>query len=350
MYTIQEKLIPINKFSRPGTKITVKGVVIHWTANEGKGADNNAHYNYFAKLKDRYASAHYFVDSKGILLIIPENEMAYHVGAQSYKTKKYGSYPNNAMIGVEMCVNSDGDFNETYRRAVWLCATLLKKYKLSINELERHYDITGKDCPKMFVTDSYGQKYMGMSASSAWNKFKKDVQAVMNGVSPTKISAKETTPSKTTSSSSSSHYPYDKTKGIGTLTILADQLNIRADASFSSAIKKVARKGQVYYVYGEKNGLYDIGGGWVSANAQYVKFTPHPKDEGLYKVQVGAFSNEKYAQNLLNDLKTKGYNGFLKKVGTLYKVQIGAYSNKENAEQLANKIKELGFSTTIIKD
>ncbi|MCG6197354.1 hypothetical protein H1215_09215 [Anoxybacillus sp. LAT_38] len=36
-----------NKNARPGTKITPRGLVIHWTANEGKGADAVANRNYF---------------------------------------------------------------------------------------------------------------------------------------------------------------------------------------------------------------------------------------------------------------------------------------------------------------
>lgn len=179
-YVIQEHLIHKNDHTRPGTKIDVKGVVIHWTANEAKGADADAHFRFFDK-GETYASAHYFVDKDTILRIIPENEMAYHVGAKSYKTQKYGSYPNAHMIGVEMCVNSDGNFTETYKRAVWLVADLLKRHKLGLDDLERHYDITGKDCPKMFITDSYGQKYMGLSASAAYAKFCKDVGVALKG-------------------------------------------------------------------------------------------------------------------------------------------------------------------------
>jgi N-acetylmuramoyl-L-alanine amidase len=184
-YPIEEKLIRINEHTRPGTKLKgVKGIVIHWTANEEKGADRFAHFNFFNK-GEVYASAHYFVDSEGILRIIPENEMAYHVGAKTYKTDRFGSYPNHYMIGVEMCVNPDGDFKETYKRAVWLCADLLRRYKLDPDkDLVRHYDITGKDCPRMFVDDACAKKYMGMSAAAAYAKFKNDVKALLNPTAP----------------------------------------------------------------------------------------------------------------------------------------------------------------------
>lgn len=74
-----------------------------------------------------------------------------------------------------------------------------------------------------------------------------------------------------------SEYPYDTAKGIGTLTILVDKLNMRRDASFTSKVTAEGKKGQVYYVYDKQNGLYQISKtAWVSAGAQYTKFVPHP--------------------------------------------------------------------------
>lgn len=186
MYTIVEKLIPVNGYTRPGKKlVAVRGVVIHWTANERRGADAQAHYRFFSQAKVK-ASAHYFVDDKTILRIIPEDEMAYHVGAKQYKTNQFGSYPNNCLIGVEMCVNADGNFAETYKRAVWLVADILKRYNLNPDTcLVRHFDVTGKDCPRMFVNDAAAQKYMGMTAEAAWQKFRSDVKTLFHSTSKT---------------------------------------------------------------------------------------------------------------------------------------------------------------------
>ena len=52
----------------------------------------------------------------------------------------------------------------TYISLCELCAMLLKKYKLTVNDLIRHYDVTGKNCPKYFVEHE-----------DAWNQFKADV-------------------------------------------------------------------------------------------------------------------------------------------------------------------------------
>lgn len=277
-YSIEQKLIHVNPKTRPGTKLTaVRGVIIHWTANTGKGSDADAHFRYFDK-GSVYASAHYFVDDHKILRIIPENEMAYHVGANSYKTSKYGSYPNNSLIGVEICVNQDGNFKEAYKRGVWLVADILKRYKLTINQLDRHYDITGKACPLFFTSDTAAKQYFGSgTAASAYAQFRKDVQAAMSGTSTPVAPPTATSPGQT-----------------GIVTILASELNVRSDASFTAPIvknadgsNKVLKKGTQWKCYGEKNGLYQVGvNQWVSAGKAYASFAP-VKQVPTYTVQKG---------------------------------------------------------------
>ncbi|MED4581895.1 N-acetylmuramoyl-L-alanine amidase [Brevibacillus choshinensis] len=172
-----------NKTARPGTRIIPKGLVIHWTANEGKGANAVANRNYFNKPTTE-ASAHYCVDDKQIVRCLPENEMGYHVGAKSYNPeslKQLSSYPNNCTIGIEMCVNSDGDFKKMYQKTVELAADILKRYGWGVDRLWRHFDITGKNCPAYFVTDSFAEKFTGLSAEQAWAKFKQDVQRGLIG-------------------------------------------------------------------------------------------------------------------------------------------------------------------------
>lgn len=181
-YQIKELLISINEKSRPGTKLKdVKGIIIHWTANTGKKADAMAHYRYFSN-PERYASAHYFVDDKTILRIVPDDEMAYHVGAKQYKTSYFGSYPNANTIGVETCVNQDGNFKEALKASAWLCAKLLFDNNLNPDkDLARHYDITGKDCPRYFVYDESAKEFFGVADSEKmWEDFKKEVKDFYN--------------------------------------------------------------------------------------------------------------------------------------------------------------------------
>lgn len=170
-----------NKTARPGIKISPKALVIHWTANENKGANARANRSYFNQPTTE-ASAHYIVDDKEIIRCLPENEMGYHVGAKSYTPdaqKQLSVYPNNCTIGIEMCVNADGSFQATYQKTLELAADILTRYKWGIEKIWRHYDITGKNCPAFFVADDCAQKYFSTSAAEAWELFKQDIHRLL---------------------------------------------------------------------------------------------------------------------------------------------------------------------------
>lgn len=178
----KEMLLTKGRGGRPGLKITPKGVVIHWTANTANGADAIANRNYFENHPQYQVSAHYIVDDKRIVRCVPENEMAYHVGAKSYKPealKRLSLYPNSCTIGIEICVNKDGDFKRTYQNAVSLAADILKRHGLSADDLWRHFDITGKDCPRFFVDDGAAKQFGFESADKGWQKFKDDVAKLL---------------------------------------------------------------------------------------------------------------------------------------------------------------------------
>lgn len=147
----------------------LKGIIAHWTANPGWGANALANRNYFNTTK-RYASAHYIVDDHSIVQCLPDSEVGFHVGAKTYKPlgveiAEGTLTPNYFLIGFEMCVNVDGNWDDTYHHSVELAQHLLNKYNFTINELHRHYDITGKLCPRMMIEEK------------SWQAFKRAVNA-----------------------------------------------------------------------------------------------------------------------------------------------------------------------------
>lgn len=174
---IENDLLTINMYSRPNKKINIiKGIVIHWVANPKTTALQNR--NFFENRKDGksgYGSAHYIISIDGsIIQCIPDNEMAYHVGASEYNLdaiKKLSAYPNDCTIGIE-CSHIDwtGKMTpETYYSLVELSIILLKKNNLTSNNLFRHFDITGKNCHKWFVENP-----------DYWEVFKREVDANFN--------------------------------------------------------------------------------------------------------------------------------------------------------------------------
>lgn len=75
--------------------------------------------------------------------------------------------------------------------------------------------------------------------------------------------------------------------------------------------------------------------------------TPSKK---LYRVQVGAFKKKGNSENLSKELKSKGYDVIIKKVGDFYKVQCGAFSVKKNAQAMYDKLVKDGYKPFIAEE
>lgn len=144
------KLLDPNPYSRPGISLEkVNGIVVHYTANPG--TDAMANRNYFNNLpkinkkkgQDTYASSHFVIDMDGeIVQCIPTNEIAYTSNDRNKDT-----------ISIECChKRKSGKFtSQTYQSLVELTTYLCLKFGLTESDVIRHYDVTGKNCPKYFV-------------------------------------------------------------------------------------------------------------------------------------------------------------------------------------------------------
>jgi polysaccharide export outer membrane protein len=68
----------------------------------------------------------------------------------------------------------------------------------------------------------------------------------------------------------------------------------------------------------------------------------------IFYVQVGAFSSEKNAQNLIESLKTHNIKCITHEAGYIYKVYCGEFSNHEDAYALKMRLNYLGYKQAII--
>ena len=159
---IDVQLLDVNDYSRPGMKSDpITGIVIHYTANPGSTAQNNR--DFFNSLQDGHAesvSSHFVIGLKGeIIQCIPTWEYAYASNSRNHDT-----------ISIECChPDESGEFtDDTYRSMVQLTAWLCNKFGLTEEDVIRHYDVTGKNCPKYFVENE-----------DAWIHFKEDVHAAI---------------------------------------------------------------------------------------------------------------------------------------------------------------------------
>lgn len=145
----------------------IEYIVIHYTANLGDTAKNNA--DYFAREIVK-ASAHYFVDESEVWQSVPDDWIAWHCGGGlqgSGGHTHYGKCKNANSIGVETCMqDKQGRLRQTsIDRAAQLVRELMAKYGIPADHVIRHYDVTGKMCPAPMVTDA-----------ARWTAFKKSLE------------------------------------------------------------------------------------------------------------------------------------------------------------------------------
>ena len=162
---IDVQLLTINPYSRPGIKTDeITGIVVHYTANPGATAIDNR--NYFESLKDGHdtqVSSNFVIGLEGeIVQCVPTWEMAYASNSRNIDT-----------VSIECChPDETGKFNEeTYKSMVQLCAWLCLKFGLNETDVIRHYDVTGKNCPKYFVENE-----------KAWDAFQENIRLSMKNV------------------------------------------------------------------------------------------------------------------------------------------------------------------------
>lgn len=155
-----------NRANYGGSRKTskIKYIVVHYTGNDGDTDEANAKYFHKNKL---YVSAHYFVDDDSITQSVHDNYIAWHCGGGlqgSGGHKYYKKCTNTNSIGIEMCDTiKDGKSaftTKTINNAVELIKDKMKQYNVPIDRVIRHYDVTGKICPKPLINET------------AWKNFK----------------------------------------------------------------------------------------------------------------------------------------------------------------------------------
>ena len=161
---VEPDLLPVNQWSRPGTPLErIGGVVIHYVGNPDTSA--RANRNYFASLtsgeEETYASSHFVVGLEGeVIQCVPLTEIAYASNERNEDT-----------LSVEVChPDETGEFSDvTYWRTVELTAWLCHTFRLDPEkDVIRHYDVTGKLCPRYYVEHP-----------EAWEDFLVDVTAAL---------------------------------------------------------------------------------------------------------------------------------------------------------------------------
>ena len=220
---IIQDFIPMSNSNRPGTSLNPTYITVHETANTNHGANAEMHARYVkgADAQNRQVSWHYTVDDTVIYQHLPTNELGWHSGSNG----------NRQSIGIELCVNSDGNFAATRARGIELVRSMMNQLDIPLSRVVSHQHWTGKNCPANLL--------------SVWDSF---INEIGSGV----------------------------TDSIGTVRVLASSLWVYNRPDWNARYQTVSRD-EVFTVVRELfvNGskMYELRSGlFITANTQYVQF------------------------------------------------------------------------------
>ena len=158
---VDEQLIHKHSTARTGILLEdINNIVIHYVGNPNTSAKNNR--DYFDKVSTT-VSSHFIVGLDGeVIQCVP-----------IYERSAASNNRNKDTISIETChPDESGKFNEnTYNSLVKLTAYLCYEFNLSEDDVIRHYDVTGKFCPKYYVENE-----------EEWEKFKGDVKKAIKNL------------------------------------------------------------------------------------------------------------------------------------------------------------------------
>lgn len=152
---IDPQIIDVDGDSRRGVHLEgIEDIVIHYVGNPGTTAQQNR--DYFDNPSSE-VSSHFVIGLDGeIIQCIP-----------LYEKSSASNHRNKDTISIEVChPDETGKFTDAaYDSLVKLTAWLCEVCGLDSNDVIRHYDITGKQCPLYFVKNE-----------DAWEQLKHDIK------------------------------------------------------------------------------------------------------------------------------------------------------------------------------
>ena len=284
MIQIKTNLANRKNYGEQRSTSDIKYIVMHYTANDGDTDENNGTYFHNNIVG---ASAHYFVDGDSVTRSVPDENVAWHCGASTYK---HASCRNRNSIGVELCDERRNGViyptPETIANALELVEYLMDKYNVPKENVIRHCDVTGKLCPAYWCGNT---KNDGLWKTEFWNKLKCDT----SGEKPSNETAPE-----------NQETPI-REDGVVRYRVQTGAFSLKASAYEKMKAVKAA---------GFETFLIQVG--------------------NLWKVQAGSFENRKNAENLAAELRAAGFSAFVAtvteseaasiKVGCTVRVQYGA--------------------------
>ena len=296
MYTFKQNLVASENYSvKCPHSMTAEFIVVHNTANDATAENEVA---YMIRNKNQ-VSFHYAVDDQEVVQGVPINRNTWHAGDGNGEGNRKG-------ISIEICYSKSGGtrFDQAEKNAAHFIANLLRERGWGIEKVKKHQDFRNKYCPHRTL-------------DKGWNGFIQMIKSYLNDIPVTsssgfkvgeKVRVKESATQYATGQAlawfvKGSIYEVTKVAGDKLLLsdiiswvwiddvekvsantvipksypflveIICDELNIRQKADFNSKVMGVVKKGEVFTIVDQQNGLYKLksGAGWISAGTKYVQ-------------------------------------------------------------------------------
>ena len=175
-----------HKFSWRTSKARIEWIVVHYSGiatAQGKAEVVERSI----RRSERESSTHYIVGDDAIIQIVRDKHRAWHVGG--YCTSNKCLAENNNSLGVDLVEckrdprsNSVGDHDwyfteKVIQEGAQLVAKLADTYGIPMDHIVRHFDVTGKRCPRPFVGND-ANEVTGETGEYAWQKFLIEVESL----------------------------------------------------------------------------------------------------------------------------------------------------------------------------
>lgn len=139
---------------------TKEFLTIHQTGNANVGANADAHSRLQKNLRVG-RSWHWQVDDKEAIQSYEHDVKCWHTGD--------GTRGGNIKsIGIEICINQDGNYIQSVRNGAKLAAKILRQENIPLRKMVQHWNWSGKNCPAEIRAGKQGinwQKFVEMVES-----------------------------------------------------------------------------------------------------------------------------------------------------------------------------------------
>lgn len=298
---IVKNLVSQSKYSvKCPYSMTPEFIVVHNTANDAS-AQNEVKYMIS---NNNQVSFHFAVDDKEIVQGLPLDRNAWACGDGA------NGKGNRKGIQIEICYSKSGGarFENAEKNAAKFIAQLLKERGWGADRVKKHQDFSNKYCPHRTLDKGWAS-FVNM-VKDYLNELNKPVQSTQSSSISVgdKVKVKTTATHYATGQSMASFvkgstyevtridgnklllsdivswvWDYDVDK-VGSTTqsnsdnsflveIICDELNIRQQADFNSKVVGTVKRGDVFTIVEESNGLGKLksGAGYISLNSKYVR-------------------------------------------------------------------------------